>query len=326
MRKCPVCNRTYTDESLNFCLEDGATLVADTTPSNFGSPSGFNTQPPNTAQSWQPTVPQNFVNPAPRKKSSPVLWILGILGVLAVVVGVGFFGLLVLIGLAVDNQNENNSNASNIRSANTNGSSANRASTNGSNSKIQINNTTKTAKLDDDFTNWGKLDSEFGKADVTGGEYQVNSKKDNFYYVVVADSKVTDKFATNNATTRVTARSVSGASPSLGYGLVVHSDPTPLKNDYAFVIRTGTTPAFRVIRHINNNETDLVKWTSASQIRTGTQSNELEVRSDGKQLQFYINGQYAASVTDSSPGKGIVGIYMSDTKPVAFTDLKIIDN
>jgi len=26
MKKCPLCNRTYEDESLNFCLQDGAAL------------------------------------------------------------------------------------------------------------------------------------------------------------------------------------------------------------------------------------------------------------------------------------------------------------
>src|SRR5688500_17851217 len=27
MKRCPECNRTYYDETLNFCLEDGASLV-----------------------------------------------------------------------------------------------------------------------------------------------------------------------------------------------------------------------------------------------------------------------------------------------------------
>lgn len=62
MKICPVCNQTYTDESLNFCLNDGATLNdADNDPpptifmdpprstnpnfadfnSNFGQPDNF---------------------------------------------------------------------------------------------------------------------------------------------------------------------------------------------------------------------------------------------------------------------------------------------
>src|ERR1044071_7721822 len=29
MKRCPTCNRTYTDTSLNFCLEDGTPLATD---------------------------------------------------------------------------------------------------------------------------------------------------------------------------------------------------------------------------------------------------------------------------------------------------------
>ena len=28
MKKCPACNRTYTDDTLKFCLEDGSSLSA----------------------------------------------------------------------------------------------------------------------------------------------------------------------------------------------------------------------------------------------------------------------------------------------------------
>src|SRR4030095_1512708 len=29
MKRCPTCDRTYTDSSLNFCLEDGTPLAPD---------------------------------------------------------------------------------------------------------------------------------------------------------------------------------------------------------------------------------------------------------------------------------------------------------
>ena len=32
MKRCPSCNRTYTDASLNFCLEDGTPLTPDAPP------------------------------------------------------------------------------------------------------------------------------------------------------------------------------------------------------------------------------------------------------------------------------------------------------
>jgi hypothetical protein len=34
MKRCPTCQTTYTDESLNFCLQDGATLVSTGEPSS----------------------------------------------------------------------------------------------------------------------------------------------------------------------------------------------------------------------------------------------------------------------------------------------------
>src|SRR6185436_4337952 len=32
MKTCPTCNRTYTDASLNFCLEDGTPLASSPAP------------------------------------------------------------------------------------------------------------------------------------------------------------------------------------------------------------------------------------------------------------------------------------------------------
>src|SRR4051794_17549949 len=32
MRKCPECNRVYSDETLNYCLEDGAALITPVEP------------------------------------------------------------------------------------------------------------------------------------------------------------------------------------------------------------------------------------------------------------------------------------------------------
>jgi hypothetical protein len=174
--------------------------------------------------------------------------------------------------------------------------------------------------------NWGNLDSAFGHGEYSAGEYQVNSKKSDNYYVIVIDQTVKDEYVTKNATTKITARSVSGTVPYLGFGLVVHSAPTPLESDYAFIIKTDQQPAYRVVKHDDKNETEIVKWTPAPQIRAGTEPNELEVRSDGKTLQFYINGQFATSIADNIAGRGIVGLYTSGTPIVAFSDLKIYDN
>jgi hypothetical protein len=74
MKKCTVCNQTYSDETLNFCLSDGGTLITvqdeappptvymnqapPTNPTNWADNSPFSQPPPfNPAQSpvspWQ---------------------------------------------------------------------------------------------------------------------------------------------------------------------------------------------------------------------------------------------------------------------------------
>src|SRR5688572_27267363 len=99
MKRCPSCNRTYTDTSLNFCLEDGAPLIVDAAPSS--SPGGYATDPirsPPPTQVFQQRAPQqeapllNQVEPSaqprqwspspmgappPKKKSNAVWWVLG---------------------------------------------------------------------------------------------------------------------------------------------------------------------------------------------------------------------------------------------------------
>lgn len=323
MKRCPVCNRTYTDETQNFCLEDGATLVA----SGSGA-SGFGSMPQQQGQTWQP---QNLTGAQPRKKSNPLLWILGILAAVVVIGGVGLFGLLVAIGIMVDNNNNNNNNnrtnynsiSNSNRSSNSN---TNRTANSNSASNLNSNSSTTPGRLKYSRIDWMKLDGEYGHGEYIGGEYQINCKKADSYYVIIGGTTVREEYVTKNAITKITARSISGASPYLGYGLVIHSDTVPLKSDYAFLIRTDKDPVYRIVKHDNKIETDIVKWTSAPQIRTGTQSNELEVRSDGKTLQFYINGQYATTIPDNITNLGIVGLYTSGTPVVAFSDLKIYEN
>lgn len=79
MKRCPTCNRTYTDESLLFCADDGTQLVIDAAPAEQ-----FNAPP-----SSQPTIafsptppPQASYQPTPSKKKWLALIALA-LGVLA---------------------------------------------------------------------------------------------------------------------------------------------------------------------------------------------------------------------------------------------------
>ncbi len=303
MKKCPVCNRTYNDPSLNFCLDDGATLVAQT-----GS---FGQQP----QSFSP-LPQM----PGQKKRSPLLWILGILGGVGILGLIGFVGLIALLAYAGGNTNNNGKRLANM----SNGSNGGSYPVN-----LRVSNSNNSSPRDAgniDFARWGERKTAMGETKLIGDEFQVSAARSGYYYVVIASSKFDDKYLTNDATAKVTTHSVTGISPSLGYGLIVNSDVDPLKSDYAFVIRSDNQ-TFRVVRHQNNKEEAVVNWTPASQIRAGTQTNQLEVRSVEDKLTFYINGQLATSVTDKSGNdQGIVGLYTSDTAPVGFSALQITQN
>lgn len=105
MKICPVCSQTYTDESLNFCLNDGATLNNandDPPPTIFMDPprttnpnyADFNTnfsQPntefnsnfgqPNQEIYSAPFSPPAAVYPAQRDQTLPIIsLVLGVLG------------------------------------------------------------------------------------------------------------------------------------------------------------------------------------------------------------------------------------------------------
>lgn len=100
MKQCPVCKNRYTDETLKFCLADGASLtslpdVAETVQMSFDkNPMRINVPPDSV-----PTIftPSPISNQSDKKGFSPI--IVGVLGVLLLLVVVGFIGLAAYIWL-----------------------------------------------------------------------------------------------------------------------------------------------------------------------------------------------------------------------------------
>lgn len=79
MKICPVCNQTYADDSLNYCLNDGGALTAaadDAPPTvmlnrarttrqnweNYQSPTAWQNQPLQQNQTYQPLQPNQPYN------------------------------------------------------------------------------------------------------------------------------------------------------------------------------------------------------------------------------------------------------------------------
>jgi hypothetical protein len=342
MKRCPNCNRTYTDEALNFCLEDGTPLgniaapIDSSETMRYGAPRDTNpppteiyraapaspTPPPvaNRAPHFQPQwSPMSIAQP---RKSHAVWWVLGGLAVV-VVLGIGIVVILLAVA-SINSQSNSNSN----RLTNTNTTNRNLNSNRWGNANSSRGNTNSTTPLpaafSDDFSEqkWTVSSSAVGDLWYTNDEYHMRSK-DQTYVVIYAPS---DDYNTENATVRVTTRNVDGISPAHGYGLIVHAERSKDEKleDYSFLIFTGPEPKYKVLMHKAGTETPLVPWTASNTIRKGTGTNQLEVRIKGGQLGFYINGQYITSVTDTANYKrGRAGLYTSDDHEIAFDDLEI---
>lgn len=104
MKQCPVCKTTYTDETLQFCLADGAALFNPAITSEATQQFSGTTNPirVNIGQEEAPTIIANkpLQNPQPVKKSGNGL-IIGILVVLLLLVVIGsasIIGWLLLRG------------------------------------------------------------------------------------------------------------------------------------------------------------------------------------------------------------------------------------
>jgi len=97
MKQCPTCKTTYTDESLSFCLADGARLASlSNDEETLVLPFGNNSPPARFADS-SPTVlsPANS-HPLPKKKRSSFFIVAALIGflliaVLGLAVSVGYF-------------------------------------------------------------------------------------------------------------------------------------------------------------------------------------------------------------------------------------------
>ena len=306
MNRCPRCNRTYADNALNFCLEDGTPLVAEAAP-QFGGRSTI--QAPPGVQPWLPMPPA-----PPRKKSNAIWWILGGAAAIAIV------GVVVTILIVIAN-NDSSSQSTNPY-ANVNNANVNRA--NADNTSSPSPSPGLPSSVTDDFSTkkWSTETSDYGELWYADDEYHMRSKE-NKYLLMYAPN---NDYNTENATVRVTARSVDGISPTTGYGLVVHGtrrSDQKLEN-YVFLIYTGDNPKYSVILRRGGEPTTLAPWTESSAIHTGTDRNRLEVRTTATALHFYINSQYLTSITDSANlRRGLAGFYTSDAHEVAFDDFEI---
>lgn len=308
MKICPKCQQTYTDESLNFCLNDGSTLtqasyssggdklpetVMMSQPPPTNPNQQFNNQP-TFQNSW--STPQQFsMQPqTPKGGSKTWIWVVGVLGLLVLVCGGGLAGFFAWVANKDDN-----------------GIISDKSATPTAVPSTSFNKV--------DLSDWKTGTDEYATTSYANGVFTMETIKDNFYYVIVA----TKENKTQNKITRLTVKNVDQKPVKYGYGLLVHSYTTPLIGDYGLLIDSDRK-RYRVVQHSLKTEKEIIKWTSSPAIKGGSDDNVLEIRDSGNKMQFYINGQYVTAVDDANSNTdGVAGIYSSDGIPIGFSNLEI---
>jgi hypothetical protein len=320
MKVCPRCQKTYTDDNLNFCLEDGSVLsqagnapMPDTvlinqpratTPNQpGGQPSGSQ---PGAAPAWG-SAPQPYSMQPAKKSSKTWIWVLLIFGVLALVCGGGFVGFFAFVASQDTNRNTYDSTPSPT------------ASPKPTSTTTGTNTGDRTDVQEIDLSKWVQDFSVYGNTEFSGTEFIMSSKQKAYYYVLVAPKE----YGYDKADVRVTVRNIDDSSSSMGYGLIFHSDPTPLTQDYAFLIDTKKK-RYRVVKHAPAKETVVIPWTNSPKIKDGSVENLLEARDNGDDVDLYINGDLIKTVKGvDAPSSGVPGVYSGDQVRAAFSKLEI---
>jgi len=136
MKRCPTCSKTFTDQSLSYCIDDGTPLVAlpeDDELTNFGRGS--------EDSRWNPPAyqPPSYVAPSGGKRRTWP-WVVGIVGVLLLFLVAFTVAAVVLIPRMIKKANpvvvsNSNSNANNAVNNNANSAAERVPETTNSNSE-----------------------------------------------------------------------------------------------------------------------------------------------------------------------------------------------
>jgi hypothetical protein len=154
MKRCPTCNKTFTDQNLSFCIEDGTPLVpiADgTDETTVVSPHAPKANPNAETEAYVPRdwqreyqPPGSFEPPGQKRRVWP--WVVGIGGALLIgVVGLGI-ALALMVPKMMRNSKADNNNAnvgiSQQPNSNTNSDANSNANSAISNSNLNSNSST----------------------------------------------------------------------------------------------------------------------------------------------------------------------------------------
>lgn len=140
MKRCPTCNKTFTDRNLSFCIDDGTPLVTIDSEADEVTRVSPHRDAGATEQAGvpvylppQPFVPSGTSTDQRKRKAWP--WVLGILGLLLLLlVGMGIAAAIFVPKMINEALNTNNS------SANTNNNRRERGNSNWNSSNPNVTN------------------------------------------------------------------------------------------------------------------------------------------------------------------------------------------
>jgi hypothetical protein len=314
MKICPTCRRTYEDDGLNFCLEDGAVLTlapGDAAPTVVMEQPRPTDPTPDTRMrtSWDAQGQPAYSMQPPKKSSKAWVWVLAIFAILILVCGGGVAGFFYYVATIANTNNNSAKGPSSARNTNTFTQGTPNASPGQTGEAQEI-----------ELSGWVEEPTVWLETSFADGEFLMTSRQKGYFYVLVAKR---DEFG-DAPVSRVTLRNTTDQPTELGYGLVFHSDITPLKNDYAFLIDTKKKK-FRVVRHDAEQEKTVTAWTNSNLIKPGSEPNTLEARDKGDKIELYINNQLASTITNKQgPKGGVPGLYVGDGAKIGFSKFAVV--
>jgi hypothetical protein len=270
---------------------------------------------------WNTGQPQYSMQP--KKSSKTWVWVLLIVGGLIFLCGGGGIVGLIFLGTQAEKSGTNFNVATNRNSNSNSGPlSTNKSNTSTNNSNSTTSSTSSRTSVNTlDLNEWVRPNSLYGNTEYVGNELMMSSKQKKFYYVLAATDEAPNK--TEKSDVSVTMRNVDNADSSLGYGLVFHSNPTPLQKGYAFLINTKTGK-YSVVNHVPGDEKKVISWTKSDAINAGSAENTIEMRDLDDKIELYINGKMVNSIKNvHGYAGGVVGLYSGDAVKIAFKDLII---
>lgn len=217
-------------------------------PSQQVQPGGWNTAPQQQQQPGQYSM-------QPKKSSKTWMWVVGILGLVVLICGGGGIGLLIFVGSQAEIESNTATNRSNT-STNQGRKSTTTPSSSPSTDPGPTSDRSTVEKVD--LSEWVRPFSAFGTTEMSGSDFVMAAKQKGYYYVLAAPK---DTAQTEQANTSVTLKNVDNADSRLGYGIVFHSNPTPLQQGYAFLI-DSKKKKYRIVHHSPGKEDEVVKWVA----------------------------------------------------------------